>query len=120
MNTIVNKIAKTSYPVTFFVNGNNGLNYPLTQGSAAFTMINNAITKGHEVQNHGWSHTSLPSLTGSALVNEIKKVNDALVKYTAKKIKPTILRPPYGDMNAEGKLNLIKSSLLLLLRELKL
>lgn len=75
---------------TFFTLGPNVAANPST--------VKHAIELGNEVGNHTWSHAQLSTLSDAQVMLEIERTNNALVAATG--VKPTLLRPPYGDANA--------------------
>ena len=71
---------------TFFPNGDFVKNNP--------GLISEIAAKGHEIENHGYSHKSLTGLSDSEVRNEIRLAKNAL--YTAIGKTSTLLRPPNG------------------------
>jgi peptidoglycan-N-acetylglucosamine deacetylase len=49
---------------------------------------------GHSIGNHGWSHTSLPSMTSKNRRQEIKKTQRILAPHGS-----DLFRPPFGHMD---------------------
>jgi peptidoglycan/xylan/chitin deacetylase (PgdA/CDA1 family) len=71
---------------TFFVTGERVDQYP--------DLVAEIVARGHSVQNHGYSHLQLTSLTDAAVRQEIGDTTDAMV--AAGTPSPRCLRPPYG------------------------
>ena len=83
-------LAKYGVPATFFMVGQNVLNYP----SAAKQVID----AGHEVGNHTFTHPHLAGLNEHAIMEEIGKCEDALEELS--EYRPHLLRTPQGAMTA--------------------
>lgn len=73
---------------TFFVVGQNAADYP--------DVLKRAISEGHEIGNHSWSHPNFAKMSDGAVTNELQKTHDAILQATG--VKPTLLRPPYGSI----------------------
>ena len=86
---ILTHLAARQVRGTFFVVGSAVLQYP--------NALLQAYKQGHQIAIHTWSHSSLPTLTNDQIVAEIV--------WTAKIVKdiigvvPTMVRPPYGDLD---------------------
>lgn len=52
---------------------------------------------GHEIATHTYSHPDLNTLTTEAIQEEVKKSCDVIEKVTG--VRPTLIRPPYGNAN---------------------
>ena len=76
--------------VTFFVIGQNVEHAP--------GIVARAAAEGHEIGNHTWDHAALTKLSDARAQEEINKTSEVIKSATGK--KPTLLRPPYGAMNA--------------------
>lgn len=76
--------------VTFFVIGENAAHAP--------EILAREAAEGHEIGNHTWDHPQLTKLSDARVQEEVNKTSDLILKITGK--KPTLLRPPYGAMNA--------------------
>lgn len=50
--------------------------------------------RGHEINNHSWSHPFLPQLSAEQQADEILNTDDAVLKITGR--DPEYFRPPYG------------------------
>ena len=86
---IINILGKHQIKATFFVVGEWVDKYP-----EAVKALHNA---GHEIQNHSDTHPHLTNLSKDEIMEEIQKCNQKIETVTG--IKPTLLRPPYGDYN---------------------
>ena len=85
---ILQILAKYNIPATFFMVGQNVINYP----SAA----KQVILAGHEVGNHTFTHPHIASLNPNAIVEEISKCEDALEELC--EYRPHLLRTPQGAL----------------------
>jgi peptidoglycan/xylan/chitin deacetylase (PgdA/CDA1 family) len=84
---------------TFFVNGNKLV------GSANQQAMRDELAGGFSVQNHTYDHTSFtgastgtPPLTEAELTAELEDASTSITN--AGGPRPTLYRPPYGDINA--------------------
>ncbi len=75
---------------TFFVIGRNAAEYP--------DIMKRIVAEGHEVGNHSWSHPALPRLSRARLDDEISRTTKIIEQTTGRPV--TIMRPPYGAINA--------------------
>lgn len=73
--------------VTFFVSGKWAENNP--------KLLRKMFLAGHEIQNHGYRHRMCSQISGSEVHEEIKKTEEAVMKYIG--IKTNIFAPPAGD-----------------------
>lgn len=73
--------------VTFFLTGKWCEKYP--------DMVKAIAADGHEIANHSWSHPDLRKLSDSAIVEQLSKTEDIVVRLTGKSTKP-YFRPPFG------------------------
>ena len=75
---------------TFFVIGTNAEGYP--------DIIKREIESGHEIGNHTYTHSRLPSISNEMLTNELSSCEKALetIGYT-----PYLFRPPEGRYDEE-------------------
>ncbi|NLB90043.1 MAG: polysaccharide deacetylase family protein [Clostridiales bacterium] len=75
-------------------------------GRATFFLVGNMIQDHQEVLrqivaqdsqigNHSWSHTSLSSLSYEKVLQDVEKTNQVIESLCG--VKPTLLRPPYGN-----------------------
>ena len=79
--------------VTFFVLGN--------RVEANQNTLKKAYQEGHEIGSHTYNHRNLLLLNDYTRIQEIKETNQAIENVIG--IKPTLLRPPYGNINEETK-----------------
>ena len=85
---ILEILAKYNVPATFFMVGQNVLNYP----NAARAVID----AGHEVGNHTFTHPHIANLNEKAIFEEIGKCEDALEELC--EYRPHLLRTPQGAL----------------------
>ena len=85
---ILEILVKYNVPATFFMVGQNVLNYP----DAARAVIE----AGHEVGNHTFTHPHIANLDEKAIFDEIGKCEDALEELC--EYRPHILRTPQGAL----------------------
>ncbi len=85
---ILEILAQYNIPATFFMVGQNVLNYP----EAARAVIR----AGHEVGNHTFTHPHIAGLDEKAIFDEIGKCEDALEELC--EYRPHILRTPQGAL----------------------
>lgn len=71
---------------TFFVLGDPADRYPDT--------LRAIVAAGHELGNHGWSHTSFRSLFPSQIEGELDRTADRIE--AAGGARPRLVRPPFG------------------------
>lgn len=75
---------------TFFVFGEQAALYP--------DVVREVVAAGHAVQPHCWSHVSHHALSGEEIAADIDQVLGLLGELGAP--KPTLWRPPHGDLRA--------------------
>jgi len=75
---------------TFFVIGKNVAEFP--------DVAKRIVDEGHEIANHSWTHPQLTKLSAAGFASEISQTNDAIQQATG--IRPVVMRPPYGAINA--------------------
>lgn len=85
---ILKILAQYNVPATFFMVGQNVLNYP----DAAHAVIE----AGHEVGNHTFTHPHIAGLDEKAIFDEIGKCEDALEELC--EYRPHLLRTPQGAL----------------------
>lgn len=83
--------------VTFFVTGKWAERNP--------DLLRKMYIRGHEIQNHGYSHKLCSQVTVSEIENEIDKASGIISRIIGK--KPDIFAPPSGDFD-ENTINLCK------------
>lgn len=81
-------LAKYGVHATFFMVGENVINYP--------TAAKQVIEAGHEVGNHTFTHPHLAGLNEHAIMEEIGKCEDALEELC--EYRPHLLRTPQGAL----------------------
>lgn len=74
---------------TFFVVGQNVLSHPETARSI--------VVRGHEIENHSFSHPVFRLLTPESSRSQIASTNDLITKITG--VTPHFFRKPYSDHN---------------------
>jgi peptidoglycan/xylan/chitin deacetylase (PgdA/CDA1 family) len=78
---------------TFFVIGENVAAHP--------EIVVRAVREGHEIGNHSWSHPNLAKMSDEGVRRQLHQTEEAIESATGR--KPTLLRPPYGSLNARQK-----------------
>ncbi|WP_353568912.1 polysaccharide deacetylase family protein [Haloferula sargassicola] len=73
---------------TFYVIGRNVDLYP--------SVVRRIVAEGHEIGNHTYTHRNLTKLGHDAVLSELNKTRDAIVK--AAGVQPRTMRPPYGAL----------------------
>ena len=79
-------------------------------GRATFCMVANRLSEyaqtarkvaeqGSEIATHTWDHPNLTKLSASQMRQELNQSLNAIENTTG--VRPTVLRPPYGSVNAE-------------------
>ena len=88
--TLVNLLKQYNLtPVTWFVQGNNT--------ASNSNLIAQLLSVG-EVQNHSYTHPHLINMGYQQIYDELNRTNQAIQSAGAP--KPTLFRPPYGEVNA--------------------
>ena len=87
---ILEILAKHHVSATFFMVGQNVINYP----QAARSVIN----AGHEVGNHTFTHPHIATLGDASIMDEIGRCEDALEELC--EYRPHLLRTPEGAVSA--------------------
>ena len=78
-------------------------------GRATFCMVGNRVgqyaqtarrvaEQGSEIATHTWDHPNLTKLSAAQVQRELERSMDAIERVTG--VRPTVLRPPYGSVNA--------------------
>ena len=103
---MINQLVAEHIPAVFFVIGANAAQHP--------SLVQQEAADGFVVGNHTYDHLSLTGestgtspLTDAQVTSELSRDNTAIVAAGAP--KPTLWRPPYGDVNAND--NLLASQL---------
>ena len=98
---VLQALKELNLKATFFVSGN--------KVDRARQAVRDELAAGFSVQNHTYDHASFTGastgtspLTDAQLADELEKASAAIV--SAGGSKPTLYRPPYGDVNAHDDL----------------
>jgi polysaccharide deacetylase family sporulation protein PdaB len=75
---------------TFFLSGEWSENHP--------DIVKRIQTMGYEIGSHGYEHKKYTRLTDDEIRKQIRKAQNAIASITG--VKPTLLRPPDGDVDA--------------------
>lgn len=94
LRAVVDSLSAVGGKATFFLNGQNFYNIFDPEPSANLMY---AVQNGHQVASHTWSHAHLTSLSRDQIVEELKKVDDAIQQIAG--VRPAFMRPPYGEYN---------------------
>lgn len=81
---LLDRLRATGARATFFLIGERALRHP--------DLVARIRAEGHEIGNHTWSHTSLPTLAPEAVAEQLRRASDAL-----RGAGGGLMRPPYGD-----------------------
>lgn len=87
---ILQTLKEKQVRATFFVLGVNVETSP--------ELLSKEIEAGHEIGNHGYSHTPLTSMTKENIEKEVKNTENLITSATT---KPVLFRPPGGAYNAK-------------------
>lgn len=90
---ILNIFSKYNAKATFFMLGQNVKYYP--------DIVKEVASQGHEIGIHTWDHKELTKLSTAEIVKEINDTAQIIQSITG--IEPTLVRPPYGSLNATVK-----------------
>lgn len=88
---ILDALAEVDARASFFMTGQMASTNP---GIAA-----DVAAAGHDLGNHGWSHTDFTELSDDELDSELSRTAEAVEAATG--IRPSMVRPPYGSLNAQ-------------------
>jgi peptidoglycan/xylan/chitin deacetylase (PgdA/CDA1 family) len=83
-------LAENDAHATFFLVGQNVRTYR--------TLTRAELDAGHQVGNHTWDHADLTHRNAADIRSEISRTNQAIRSATG--TTPTLVRPPYGAVNA--------------------
>jgi len=89
---ILDELDKGKAPVTFFVTGRWAKKNP--------DLLKEALNRGHQIENHGYSHPHPDQLSVGANREEIKKTEKIIEEITGKKTH--LYAPPYGEKGVSG------------------
>lgn len=95
---ILDTLAKYDAHATFFVLG--------TQAEANPEILKRAVSEGHEIGNHSWSHPYLSKLSQGQIKEQLRKTDQQVVDATG--VTPGLVRPPYGEINEAIKASINK------------
>ncbi len=87
---ILDALAAHRATATFFVIGQKVASHTAT--------VQRMIADGHLVENHTWSHPSLPKLTDAQIASQLRDTTAAIEAATGQTV--TLFRPPYGEYTA--------------------
>lgn len=90
---LLDLLAKHHIKATFFVVGQCVAEHP--------EIVARAAREGHEIANHSWSHPNFFKMSDEGIRRQLRQTDDAIKQATGK--RPTLLRPPYGNLNARQK-----------------
>lgn len=90
---LLDLLAARKIKATFFVVGQCAAEFP--------AIVARAAREGHEIANHSWSHPDLSRMSDESVRRELQKTDDAIKSATG--VRPTLMRPPYGSLNARQK-----------------
>ena len=62
-------------------------------------LVRRELNDGNQIGNHSWNHADLPYLSLNDIKTQLKTTSDIIQKVTG--IRPTFMRPPYGDVSAD-------------------
>ncbi len=86
---LLDTLKKTKSKATFFLEGQ----YVKSRPAFAKRMA----TEGHELGNHSYTHPHLRELSDDRIREELTRTQDIVKQATGK--VPTLLRPPYGELD---------------------
>lgn len=86
LHSILNTLDAARFKAEFYVLGKEVDSFP-----AAAKEI---VQRGHQAQNHSYSHANLASASEAVVRSELEKTQDSIKKATG--TTPTKIRPPYG------------------------
>lgn len=92
-NYLLDNLDKYDAKVTFFVLG--------SRVDSNKETIKRAYLEGNDIGSHTYNHQNLNLLSDVALIDEVKKTNEAIKEVIG--TSPTLLRPPYGNLTDHGK-----------------
>ena len=92
-NYLLDNLDKYDAKVTFFVLG--------SRVNSNKETIKRAYLEGNDIGSHTYNHRNLNLLSDVALMDEVKKTNEAIKEVIG--TSPTLLRPPYGNLTDHGK-----------------
>ena len=90
---LLDLLAEKHIKGTFFVLGENAARQP--------ELVKRIAAEGHEIANHTWTHLNFAKSSDESIRSEMQRAEKKLVELTG--VKPTLMRPPYGAMNARQR-----------------
>jgi peptidoglycan/xylan/chitin deacetylase (PgdA/CDA1 family) len=93
---LLSMLATDGVRATFFTVGEMVTDHP--------EMVRAEVAAGDEVGNHSWSHPQLTHLSDSAVRSQVERTAQAIEDAGAP--RPTLFRPPYGDLDARVRTDL--------------
>ncbi len=85
-------------PATFFLCGDHAVARP--------ELVREYVRRGHQLANHGYDHTRFTKLSGSALVEQLTRTEQALGGQLTG--RPWV-RPPHGELDTSSFVRLLSS-----------
>ena len=92
-NLLLDNLDKYNARVTFFVLG--------SRVDSNKEVIKRAYLQGNDIGSHTYNHRNLNLLNDSEVISEVEKTNDKIKEIIG--VKPTLLRPPYGNLTNHRK-----------------
>lgn len=89
-NKLLDSLDKYNARVTFFVLGSRVKQYE--------NSLKRAYSMGNQIGSHTYNHLNLLKLKDDEILKEVQNTNEAIEKIIG--VKPTIMRPPYGNVNS--------------------
>ena len=90
---LLDNLDKYNARVTFFVLG--------SRVDSNKEVIKRAYLQGNDIGSHTYNHRNLNLLNDSEVISEVEKTNDKIKEIIG--VKPTLLRPPYGNLTNHRK-----------------
>ena len=98
--TLLDSLKSRGVPATFFVLGPNVAANP--------GVVQRMAAEGHQVASHTWSHRRLTTLSAQELTSEVQRTAEQIRRATGS--APTVMRPPYGAVDAPTRQRLAQMS----------
>jgi peptidoglycan/xylan/chitin deacetylase (PgdA/CDA1 family) len=86
---LLEALAKAGVKATFFLQGDHAAKWP--------ALVRETHAQGHQVANHGWSHTSAKKMQASVFADEVERTQALLQDIVGSPLARDF-RPPYGDI----------------------
>lgn len=87
---LLDELDRLGVRATFFVLGQNVAAHP--------EVVARAARAGHVIGNHTWDHPDLTRLSSAEVEKQLTKTSDTVAAATG--ARPTLVRPPYGKVDA--------------------